>query len=197
MGGRAGRQAAPGRGAASDQVFSDVTSSNAHFANVNGAARHGLAEGFGDGTYRPAAGVRRDQTATFAIRLLGFDAPAAPPGRPQPGVPDRDVPATDWQATGDLLPHVNPEEWHVSAWCATDAVAQSLEADGWRVSSWSESRAAAVIVKFESGDDSVDAVEYDVQVIRSDRGWQVDPEQVARRDWCVRGVDETNALRCV
>lgn len=52
------------------QRFSDVPPNNAHFATVNGAAENGLAAGHGDGTFRPDAGVRRDQTATFAVRLL-------------------------------------------------------------------------------------------------------------------------------
>ena len=51
-------------------AFPDVGTGNAHFANVNGAAALGLAHGFADGTYRPAAGVRRDQMSTFVIRLL-------------------------------------------------------------------------------------------------------------------------------
>ncbi|MEX0658809.1 MAG: S-layer homology domain-containing protein, partial [Egibacteraceae bacterium] len=58
---------------ASDQeAFSDVPPGNAHFANVNGAAQHGLAAGYLDGSYRPGASVRRDQTASFAVRLLGW-----------------------------------------------------------------------------------------------------------------------------
>ncbi|MEX2621220.1 MAG: S-layer homology domain-containing protein, partial [Egibacteraceae bacterium] len=51
-------------------AFPDVGPSNSHFANVNGASETGLAQGFADGTYRPADGVRRDQMGSFIIRLL-------------------------------------------------------------------------------------------------------------------------------
>ncbi|MEX2619866.1 MAG: S-layer homology domain-containing protein, partial [Egibacteraceae bacterium] len=51
-------------------AFPDVGAGNPHFANVNGAAQAGLASGFADGTYGPGAGVRRDQMATFVVRLL-------------------------------------------------------------------------------------------------------------------------------
>lgn len=62
---------ATGEDPASDaQAFADVPEGNHHFAAVNGAAEAGLAQGFGDDTYRPASGVRRDQLATSAIRLL-------------------------------------------------------------------------------------------------------------------------------
>ena len=60
------------RSLASDtQAFGDVPPGNPHFANVNGAAAAGLAQGFGDDTYRPGAVVRRDQMASFIVRLLG------------------------------------------------------------------------------------------------------------------------------
>lgn len=52
------------------QAFDDVPEGNVHFANVNGAAEAGFAQGFGDGTYRPASDVRRDQMASFVIRVL-------------------------------------------------------------------------------------------------------------------------------
>lgn len=125
------------------------------------------------------------------------DEPSSPRGCPQPGVPGRDFPATEWQATGDMYVHVHPEQWYVSAWCATEAVAQSLDADGWRMRSWSDSRAAAVLVKSGLDDDSVFAVEYEVQAVRTERGWYLDPEQAAARYWCSRGVDETDPSRCV
>ena len=50
--------------------FDDVGAANAHFEQVNGAAQHGLVQGFGDGTYRPDQGVRRDQLASFTVRLV-------------------------------------------------------------------------------------------------------------------------------
>lgn len=67
---RAGQVATGEQWTDEDQRFTDVPPANTHFAAVNGAAEHGLAAGFADGTFRPAAGVRRDQTATFAVRLL-------------------------------------------------------------------------------------------------------------------------------
>lgn len=56
--------------ASQDQAFDDVPAGNAHFANVNAAAELGLAQGFGDDTYRPRANVRRDQMTTFVTRML-------------------------------------------------------------------------------------------------------------------------------
>lgn len=55
-----------------EQAFGDVPPGNVHFRNVNGAAEQGLAQGHPDGSYRPAGVVRRDQTASFAVRLLGW-----------------------------------------------------------------------------------------------------------------------------
>lgn len=67
---RAGEYAV-GRTLSSNQAaFPDVPDGNPHFGNVNGAALLDLAQGFGDGTYRPGEGVRRDQMATFVVRLL-------------------------------------------------------------------------------------------------------------------------------
>jgi hypothetical protein len=123
--------------------------------------------------------------------------PAPPRGCPQPGVPGRDFPATEWQSSDDLYAHVHPEQWYISAWCAADAVAQSLGADGWRVRNWSDSLAVAVIVKSGLGDDSVFAVEYEARVVRTGRGWYVDPEQTTARYWCSRGVDVSEPSRCV
>lgn len=51
-----------------------------HLPNVDCVSAHGIVAGFEDGTYRPAAGVRRDQLATFLFRTLqqaGADLPAA------------------------------------------------------------------------------------------------------------------------
>lgn len=52
------------------EAFVDVAETNPHFATVNGAAAAGLVHGFGDGSYRPAAQVRRDQAAGLVVRLL-------------------------------------------------------------------------------------------------------------------------------
>lgn len=54
------------------QRFPDVGPSNAHFLTVNGAFETGLAQGSADGSYRPDAGVRRDQMGTFVVRLVDF-----------------------------------------------------------------------------------------------------------------------------
>ncbi|MEX2619419.1 MAG: PQQ-dependent sugar dehydrogenase [Egibacteraceae bacterium] len=56
--------------ASQTQAFTDVPRATTHFANVNAAAELGLAQGFGDGTYRPGNDVHRDQMTTFVIRLL-------------------------------------------------------------------------------------------------------------------------------
>lgn len=52
------------------QAFDDVPAGNAHFANVNGAAEANYARGFGDNTYRPGLDVRRDQMASFVVRVF-------------------------------------------------------------------------------------------------------------------------------
>lgn len=54
------------------QRFADVPPTNPHFGNINGAADEGLAAGLPDGTYRPGAGVRRDQMGTFVMRLFDY-----------------------------------------------------------------------------------------------------------------------------
>lgn len=157
----------------------------------------------------PAEGPHGPRAATTPTDTAAPAAPAppreersiAPPvsarGCPQPGVPGRDVQATQWEATGDLFAHVPPEEWYVSAWCATEAVAQSLGADGWQVSNWSDSRAVALLVVSGLEDDAVFAAEYEVEVVRAAQGWSLDPEYAAVRFWCSRGVDEGDPSRCV
>ena len=49
--------------------FSD-TAGDQHEQNINAVAAAGIAGGFGDGTYRPLAGVLRDQMATFLFRAF-------------------------------------------------------------------------------------------------------------------------------
>jgi len=51
--------------------FSD-DDGNVHEKNINAAAELGLTVGRDPGRYVPAAGVRRDQMATFLTRLLGL-----------------------------------------------------------------------------------------------------------------------------
>lgn len=63
-----------------DDYFSDDDGS-VHEANINALADVGIVQGFADGTYRPAASVKRDQMASFVMRaydyaveeMLGFD----------------------------------------------------------------------------------------------------------------------------
>jgi len=54
------------------QRFTDVPSTNAHFAKVNAAAAEGLAGGVGAGLYAPGRETRRDQLASFVVRLLNY-----------------------------------------------------------------------------------------------------------------------------
>ena len=54
------------------QQFSDVPSGNVHFAKVNAAAENNIAQGVGGGQYDPRDETRRDQMASFVVRLLNF-----------------------------------------------------------------------------------------------------------------------------
>lgn len=49
-------------------AFGDVPAGNTHFQAVNALAQLGVVTGFADDTFRPAAGVRRDQMASFISR---------------------------------------------------------------------------------------------------------------------------------
>lgn len=147
------------------------------------------------GTTRPS-GAAADPAASHKQPAATSEPPATPAGCPQPGLPERTVAATQWRAS-ELFAHVETEQWYVSAWCATDAVARSLGATGWQVTSWSDSSAIALIVKSGLEDDSVPAVEYEVQVRRTWRGWFVDSENVAVRDWCARGEYDRPPDLCV
>ena len=51
-------------------AFPDVPRSNAHFGNVEAANDLHIVRGFGDGLYLPHASTRRDQMASFVVRLL-------------------------------------------------------------------------------------------------------------------------------
>jgi hypothetical protein len=62
--------------------FSDRLDVPAHTKNIDCIAGYGLAQGFTDGTYRPASPVTRPQMASFVARLLdaaGVTLPANPP----------------------------------------------------------------------------------------------------------------------
>lgn len=58
--------------------FPDVPASNVHSGNIEQTADFGIVQGFTDGTFRPAQGVRRDQMASFMARLLEL-LPNLPP----------------------------------------------------------------------------------------------------------------------
>lgn len=62
-----GENDAPG-----DQEFDDVPPGNVHYGNVNAAAVHRLAQGFGNDLYGPRQATTRDQMAAFVVRLLNF-----------------------------------------------------------------------------------------------------------------------------
>ncbi|HVL98463.1 MAG TPA: Ig-like domain-containing protein [Egibacteraceae bacterium] len=66
------------------QQFTDVPAGNVHFRKVNAAAENRIALGTGGGLYQPRLETRRDQMASFVVRLLNFiltDGPR-PPGAP-------------------------------------------------------------------------------------------------------------------
>ena len=52
------------------QAFTDVGSDDPFFFWVTCLAGYGIAGGFGDGTYRPAQEVSRDQMSTFVVNLV-------------------------------------------------------------------------------------------------------------------------------
>lgn len=54
------------------QQFTDVPAGNVHFEKVNAAGVNGLAQGVGDDLYAPRQETRRDQMASFVVRLLNF-----------------------------------------------------------------------------------------------------------------------------
>lgn len=55
-----------------EQAFDDVGRNNAHFTTVNGAAVHGLVFGRAPDAYEPLRRTRRDQMATFVLRLMSL-----------------------------------------------------------------------------------------------------------------------------
>lgn len=60
------------QGDAESPSFPDVPSSNVHFGNIEAANDNNIAVGHTDGTYRPDNHTRRDQMASFLVRLLNF-----------------------------------------------------------------------------------------------------------------------------
>lgn len=66
--------------------FSDVPAGTVHSGNVQQTADLGIVQGFGQDTFGPSAGTRRDQLATFMVRLLALlaDLGEAAPGAPEP-----------------------------------------------------------------------------------------------------------------
>lgn len=59
-------------------TFSDIVGS-VHEANIEALVEAGVIEGFPDGTFRPSAPVRRDQTASLVGRWLGLEEVADGP----------------------------------------------------------------------------------------------------------------------
>ncbi|MEX0658960.1 MAG: S-layer homology domain-containing protein [Egibacteraceae bacterium] len=55
-----------------DQQFTDVPPGNTHFTKVNGAAEQSITQGMGGERFAPGQETRRDQMASFVVRLLGF-----------------------------------------------------------------------------------------------------------------------------
>ena len=53
-----------------EDEFEDVADDNTHYENILCAAEHEVARGHTDGTYRPGNSVRRDQMASFIVRLI-------------------------------------------------------------------------------------------------------------------------------
>lgn len=49
-------------------LFTDVPDDGAHTESIQWAHENAIVEGYGDGTYRPGAGIRRDQAATMLHR---------------------------------------------------------------------------------------------------------------------------------
>jgi len=72
-----------------EDVFSDVPTENVHADKIDCIAHFGITEGVGDGAYQPAGTVRRDQMATFLVRLAEVSRGEAL----EP--PEDDVPFTD------------------------------------------------------------------------------------------------------
>lgn len=54
--------------AVATHLFTDVADDGAHSAAIRWAHENGVIEGFDDGSYRPGAGIRRDQAATMLRR---------------------------------------------------------------------------------------------------------------------------------
>jgi SpoIID/LytB domain protein len=66
--------------APSGDQFGDVTPDHPHREAINALAEAGIAQGYGDGTYRPGNPVTRAQMASFLLRALGLDE-VEPDGR--------------------------------------------------------------------------------------------------------------------
>jgi hypothetical protein len=65
-------------GPAAAATFSDVGGGHPFVADVEWVASHGIAEGFPDGTFRPASPVSRQAMAAFLHRMPGEDVGAPP-----------------------------------------------------------------------------------------------------------------------
>jgi hypothetical protein len=73
--------------------FSDVGDANWAWPWIEALARAGLAQGYGDGTYRPGTVVNRDAMAVYVARGMNGGM-EVPPGPAEPTFPD--VPTDQW-----------------------------------------------------------------------------------------------------
>lgn len=63
--------------ASDEQRFDDVPADNVHSEAVNAAADNGIVVGFDEDTFGPARHTRRDQMASFVVRVLSFSTTPA------------------------------------------------------------------------------------------------------------------------
>jgi beta propeller repeat protein len=75
-------------------TFADVLNTYWAWSYIEAVASAGVAQGYGDGTYKPGLAVTRDQMATYLARAVAGGDAAVPPG---PGAPTfSDVPNSHW-----------------------------------------------------------------------------------------------------
>ncbi|MFA9429392.1 polysaccharide deacetylase family protein [Egicoccus sp. AB-alg2] len=112
-----------GLDAAGSPPFPDLDAGDEHADGVAAVASDGIAEGYEDGTYRPAASITRAQMAAFLARAYGLEASG--------GAPFGDVPADHAHAeaiaavaeagiaegypNGDYRPHAPVIRGHMAA----------------------------------------------------------------------------------
>lgn len=64
------------------QTFKDVSSTTSYYKEIEALAALGVANGYGDGTYRPNSSVRRDHMISFIYRAFG--SPSFTPPKKSP-----------------------------------------------------------------------------------------------------------------